>query len=134
MKSEAFSVKSDNGSSAYATRVQTLASTRYGVAVSVAIDVSGSMKGAPLNAVRSGLSKFVADAESQDKIAIQTIADDGRWEVGWEQSRDELRGALDKLETRGRLTRLWDGLLDAVQHFPATPLFAAHHCDLGWSR
>ena len=122
VKSEAFSVKADNGSSAYATRVQTLASTGYGMAVSVAIDVSGSMKGAPLNAVRSGLSKFVADAEPQDKIAIQTIADDGRWELGWEQSRDDLRSALDKLETRGSLTRLWDGLLNAIQHFPATPL------------
>ncbi|HEY6183912.1 MAG TPA: VWA domain-containing protein [Terriglobales bacterium] len=122
VKSEAFIVKAENGSSAYATRLQSLASTRYGMAVSVAIDVSGSMKGAPLNAVRSGLSKFVADAETQDKIAIQTIADDGRWEAGWEQSRDEVRAALDKLQARGSLTRLWDGLLDAIQHFPTSPL------------
>jgi Mg-chelatase subunit ChlD len=122
VQSQAFSIKGDNGSSAYATRVQSLASTRYGMAVSVAIDVSGSMKGGPLNAVRSGLSKFVADAEPQDKVAIQTIADDSRWDASWEQSRDDLRSALDKLETRGSLTRLWDGLLDAIQHFPATPL------------
>ncbi len=122
VKTEAFSVKADNGTSAYATRVQTLASTRYGLAVSVAIDVSGSMKGAPLNAVRSGLSKFVSDADPQDKIAIQTIADDGRWDVGWENSREEVRTALNKLEARGSLTRLWDGLLEAVQHFPETPL------------
>src|ERR1051325_10284255 len=115
-------MKGDNGSSTYATRVQTLASTRYGMAVSVAIDVSGSMKGAPLNAVRSGLGKFVADAETHDKIAIQTIADDGRWEAGWEQSRDEVRAAFDKLQARGSLTRLWDGLLDAIQHFPTSPL------------
>src|ERR1051325_10033359 len=103
VKSEAFIVKAENGSSAYATRLQSLASTRYGMAGSVAIDVSGSMKGAPLNAVRSGLSKFVADAETQDKIAIQTIADDGRWEAGWEQSRDEVRAALENLQARGIL-------------------------------
>src|SRR6185312_9351663 len=122
VKPEAFMVKADNGSTAYATRRQSLSSTRYGVAASIAIDVSGSMRGAPLNAIRSGLGKFVADAEPQDKIAIQTIADDGRWEVGWEQSRDEVRAALDKLEARGTLTRLWDGLLDAVQHFPTAPI------------
>jgi Mg-chelatase subunit ChlD len=122
VKKEAFSVKADNGSTASAARLQSLASTRYGMAVAVTIDVSGSMKGAPLNAVRSGLSKFVAEADPQDKIAIQTVANDGRWEAGWESSRDELRGALDKLEARGNLTRLWDALLDAVQHFPTTPL------------
>jgi len=122
VKSESFSVKADNGSSAYATRLQSLASTRYGGAVSVAIDVSGSMKGAPLNAIRSGLGKFVADADPQDKIAIQTIADDGHWEAGWENTRDEVHSALDKLDARGSLTRLWDGLYDATQHFPATPL------------
>jgi len=117
-----FKVSADNGTTANATRVQSLSTTGYGMAVSVAIDVSGSMKGAPLNAIRSGLSKFVADAGPQDKIAIQTIADDGRWEVGWEQSHEQVRAALDKLEARGNLTRLWDALLDAVQHFPATPI------------
>ena len=122
VKPEAFIVKADNGTTAYATRRQSLSSTRYGVAASIAIDVSGSMRGAPLNAIRSGLSKFVADAEPQDKIAIQTIADDGRWEAGWDQSRDEVRTALEKLEARGNLTRLWDGLLNAVEHFPTTPL------------
>ncbi len=118
----AFSVKADNGSSAVATRLQSLASTRYGMAVSVTIDVSGSMKGAPLNAVRSGLTKFVADADPEDKIAIQTVADDGRWEVSWENSRADVRSALVKLDARGSLTRLWDGLFDAIEHFPATPL------------
>ncbi len=117
-----FSIKADNGSSVLATRLQSLASTRYGMAASVTIDVSGSMKGAPLNAVRSGLSKFVADADPEDKIAIQTVADDGRWEVSWDNSRDEVSGALAKLQARGSLTRLWDGLLDAIGHFPAAPL------------
>ena len=122
VKKEAFSVKADNGPTVYAARLQSLASTRYGMAVAVTIDVSGSMRGAPLNAVRSGLSKFVAEADPQDKIAIQTVANDGRWEVGWENSRGELRSALDKLQARGNLTRLWDALLDAVQHFPDAPL------------
>ncbi len=122
LKPEAFQVKADGGSPVIANRVQTLASTSYGVAAVVSIDVSGSMKGAPLNAIRSGLGKFVNDAGPQDKIAIQTIADDSRWDANWDDSRDQVRTSLDKLAARGRLTRLWDSLLEALQRFPATPL------------
>ena len=122
LKPELFQVSADGKPPAVANRVQTLASTGYGVAVVVSIDVSGSMKGKPLNAIRAGLGKFVNDANPQDKIALQTIADEDRWEVNWEDSRDQYRAALDKLETRGSLTRLWNSLLDAVQRFPATPI------------
>ena len=119
---DAFRLKADNGSPVNATRVQTLASTGYGVAVSVSLDVSGSMKGAPLNAVRSGLVKFVSAAGPRDKVAIQTIADQSRWDANWDDSRDKVSSALNGLSTRGTLTRLWDGLLDAIGHFPQTPL------------
>ena len=122
LKPEAFRVKADNGSPVTASRVQTLASTNYGIAVSVALDVSGSMKGGPLNAVRTGLGKFVNDAGPHDKIAIQTIADDSRWDANWEDSREKVRGALDGLAARGKLTRLWDALLEAAGHFEDSPL------------
>jgi len=120
-----FRLRIDNGPTLNATREQTLVSTGYGMAVSIALDVSGSMKGRPLNAVRAGLIKFVNDAGPQDKVAVQTIADDGRWDADWDAPRDQFRNALDKLTTRGRLTRLWDALLDAIQHFPVMPL--SHH-------
>jgi Mg-chelatase subunit ChlD len=117
-----FQATADDGAAVPASRVQSLAETGYGVAASVALDVSGSMKGAPLNAVRNGLSKFVNDAGPQDKIAIETIADESKWDAEWTDSRDQVRGALVNLATRGKLTRLWDGLLEAIQHFPDTPL------------
>jgi hypothetical protein len=119
---EAFRLAVDGRSAAYATRVQTLASTGYGVTASLSLDVSGSMKGAPLNAVRSGLKKFVDDAGANDRVAIQTIADDGRWNVDWDDPHDKVRDALDQLATRGKLTRLWDQLLVALDRFPSTPL------------
>jgi FHA domain/von Willebrand factor type A domain len=122
VKPEAFSLNSDDGSSAQARGVQTLASTGYGIAASVSIDVSGSMKGAPLQAVRSGLMKFVSDAGPADKIAIQTIADEGRWDVTWDHSREQVRIALGNLATRGNATHLWDSLLQAIHHFPSVPL------------
>lgn len=122
LKPEAFQLRVDGGSPVIASREQTLASSGYGIAAVVSIDVSGSMKGAPLNAIRTGLSKFVNDAGPQDKIAIQTIADDGRWEANWDDSPDQDRAALQKLAARGSLTRLWDAVLEAIHRFPDTPL------------
>jgi Mg-chelatase subunit ChlD len=117
-----FRLKADNGAPVTATRVQSLASTQYGVAASVSLDVSGSMAGRPLNAVRAGLSKFVSDAGPQDRIAIQTIADEGQWDADWDAPRDQVKASLDRLATRGTQTHLWDALIEAIQHFPETPL------------
>ena len=122
LKPEAFTLKVDAKPAVNASRVQTLASSGYGIAASVSLDVSGSMKGKPLNAVRAGLLKFVNDAGPQDKVAIQTIADEGRWDADWNAPRDQVHNAIDQLAARGTLTRLWDALLEAIPHFPATPL------------
>jgi hypothetical protein len=122
LKPEAFHIKADGGAAINATQEQTLASTGYGIAASVALDVSGSMKGKPLNAVRSGLIEFVGNAGPQDKVAIQTIADESHWDADWDAPRDRVRDALNRLATRGTLTRLWDSLLIAIQHLPVTPL------------
>jgi hypothetical protein len=105
-----------------ASEVTTLAATNYGVAFVAAIDVSGSMQGAPLNAVRAGLGKFVSEAGAQDKLAVMTIANEGRWDVNWDSPRENAKNSLDRLATRGTRTLLWDSLLDAVAHFPDTPL------------
>jgi Mg-chelatase subunit ChlD len=121
-QAEAFSLKADNGSTANASSVQTLDSTHYGIAASIALDVSGSMKGKPLEAVKTGIRKFVGDAGPQDKVAIQTIADEGRWDADWGASPKQVQDTIDALKPRGTLTRLWDGLLEAIGHFPATPL------------
>ena len=118
---EAFRLAVDGRHAVGASRVQTLASTGYGVSASLSLDVSGSMRGAPLNAVRAGLTRFVNDAGPHDKVAIQTIADDSRWDVNWNDPRDKVRTALDQLATRGQLTRLWDGLLLAIRHLPPDP-------------
>jgi Mg-chelatase subunit ChlD len=117
-----FHVKADNGAPVTATRVQSLASTQYGVAASVSLDVSGSMAGRPLNAVKAGLSKFVNDAGPQDKVAIQTIADEGQWDSDWEAPREQVKASLDRLAVRGTQTHLWDSLIEAIQHFPEAPL------------
>jgi hypothetical protein len=117
-----FSLRVDGGGAITASQEQALGATGFGVAASIALDVSGSMKGKPLAAVRTGLRKFVGDATPHDKVAIQTIADEGRWDSDWDSPREQVSTAIDGLATRGNLTRLWDALLEAIQHFPGTPL------------
>lgn len=121
VKPEDFQIVPDGLPPVTANRKQTLASTGYGMAVLVSIDVSGSMKGAPLDAIRASLSKFVNSASPADKIAIQTIADEGRWDAAWDASRDQDRIALANLAARGTRTRLWDALFEAIGTFPAAP-------------
>jgi hypothetical protein len=104
-----------------AMRVQTMAASGHAMGVVVVLDMSGSMKGGPLNAIRKGLARFASDAGPRDRIAIETIADDSRWDVNWGDSREQIRGAIEKLANRGKLTRLWDGLLEAAGKFPENP-------------
>ena len=117
----AFRLRADGGKSRPATRVQTLTASGHGMAVAVVLDVSGSMQGRPLNAIRTGLARFAGDAGPYDSIAIETLADDSRWEVNWGDSPDQIRRAIGELASRGKLTRLWDGLLLAVNKLPETP-------------
>lgn len=91
-----------------ATRLRPFGETSQGVAVAVAIDASGSMRGRPIQAVREGLGGFVQRAREYDRIALATVADEARWEADWATPRAELRQRLEGMETRGRFTRLWD--------------------------
>ncbi len=104
-----------------ATKIERFGDSGHGVAADFAIDVSGSMRGGPLNAIKAGLSHFADKAGTNDRVSIQTLADDTRTDVHWEDSSDKLRPALQALAARGRLTRLWDGLLDALGKFPDKP-------------
>jgi Mg-chelatase subunit ChlD len=117
-----FRLAIDQNSAVQATKVQSLKATNYGVSLVVCIDVSGSMKGAPLDAVRAGLAQYVSQAGPHDKMAVMTIANDSRWDTDFGDPPDKVRTALRGLSARGTLTRLWDSLLIAVNHFPVTPL------------
>jgi hypothetical protein len=117
-----FELHVDGGPGIPATGVRTLAETGHGMAASIALDASGSMKGRPLNAVRAGLTKFVNQAGPQDRVAIQTFADESRWDVNWGDSPDRIQDAIGRLASRGSHTVLWDALLDALAKFPDSPL------------
>ena len=88
--------------------------TGQGVAVLLALDVSGSMRGRPLEAVRKGLGQFVSKARDNDKIGVLSFADDTRWEVPWSGTREETRQRLQAIRARGRYTVLWDAVDKAL--------------------
>ncbi|HEY3742806.1 MAG TPA: vWA domain-containing protein, partial [Bryobacteraceae bacterium] len=119
-----FALQGDNGTGAASpgTQVQTLAETGYGMAAVVMLDVSGSMLGGPLNAIRAGLVKFASQVGLQDRAAIATVADETKWETNWNDSPDQVKAALAGLKSRGTLTRLWDGLLEVLGKYPETPI------------
>ena len=117
-----FSLKVDNGPATLGIQVQTLADTGLGMAAVVMLDVSGSMSGGPLNAVRAGLVKFTSEATLSDRVAICTVADETRWDSNWNDSPDQLKVALAGLKPRGSLTRLWDGLVEVLAKYPENPI------------
>lgn len=88
--------------------------TGEGVSVALVVDASGSMRGRPIQAVREGLAGFVGRARDYDRIAIATVADETRWEVQMSTSRDEIKRTLEGIDARGSLTRLWDGIDEAL--------------------
>lgn len=88
--------------------------TGEGVSVVLLVDVSGSMRGRPIQAVREGLSGYVGRARDYDKILIVTVADDTKWEVSSTDSRDQIKRTLEGIAVRGTRTRLWDGVDEAL--------------------
>lgn len=101
--------------------VRTFADTGYGVKAILVLDASGSMKGSPLNAIHSSITKFVNQARYQDRVEVLTIADDSRIEVPFGTEKLALGERVQKVESRGLQTRLYDGLLDALAQFDSTP-------------
>ena len=104
-----------------ASKLERFGDSGHGVAADFAIDVSGSMRGGPLNAIKAGLTHYAQSAGKNDRVSIQTLADDTRTDVPWDSPAAKLRPALQALTARGRLTRLWDGVLDALGKFPDHP-------------
>ncbi len=113
-----FKLKDYNGGQWPAIGIRSRVDAGVGMDVAVLLDVSGSMKGAPLNALRDGLAKFSRDAGPNDRIAIGTVADETVWETSWSDTSDQIQQSLQKLSARGTKTRLWDAVFEAQSKFP----------------
>ena len=100
-----------------ATEVTTFDKSGYGIAAAVLIDVSGSMSGRPLQIIRESLYRFASDARSQDRVEVLTVADDTHVEVPFGSDKATLTARLQQMHSRGTKTRLYDGVIDALETF-----------------
>ena len=101
--------------------VRSFGEAGYGVKTILALDASGSMNGAPLAAIHSSIAKFVNQARPQDQVEVLTIADETRVEVPFGTDQAVLAGRLKQVKSWGTLTRLYDGLLDALAQLNGAP-------------
>jgi uncharacterized protein YegL len=102
-----------------ASGIRTFDKTGYGITAILALDASGSMRGAPINAIHSSIARFVNQARPFDKVEVVTFADDTRIDVPFGGSQAAITKELETVQPRGHYTRLYDGLLDAMAQFNA---------------
>ena len=100
-----------------AKAIRSFEQTGYGLTSILAIDASGSMKGAPLAAIHATIAKFVGQARTQDRVEVLTFADDTKIDVPFGSSKSALTQELQTVQARGKFTRLYDGLVDALDQF-----------------
>lgn len=84
----------------------------------LAIDVSGSMAGVPINAVRQGLGAMVPHLDAGDRVTLVTYDDDAHIvaaDLDPVADAAELAQVINRLEPGGA-TNIYDGLFIAFDH------------------
>jgi uncharacterized protein YegL len=117
LRADGFHLLEDGSRTSVADRIVKFGDTDMGLALIVALDASGSMNGRPMKAIQDGLAQLVDRKRSKDHIAVISFADDTRWETRWDATESATRDALRHLETRGKLTRLYDAIEDSLREF-----------------
>jgi SAM-dependent methyltransferase len=86
------------------------------LSVMLLVDVSGSMKGAPLADIKDALARVLKKARPQDQYALTFFADRD-WPGA--PSRDKIEQALSSVKAQGKQTLLYQALLNALQAGPS---------------
>jgi Mg-chelatase subunit ChlD len=79
------------------------------------VDVSGSMKGPPLNDVKSALPAFLSKTRPQDQFALTFFADEDRVMSSFEEPRDKINDALRNARAEGKRTKLYQALYNTLR-------------------
>ncbi len=86
--------------------------------VTFLVDVSGSMKGRPLNDAKNALTSFIADVRPQDKFSLISFADVDKLRSKFADPRGSFTEALSALEAEGKQTKLYRALYNALTQAP----------------
>jgi uncharacterized protein YegL len=116
----------DGASTDPPAEIKALSDTKIGTATVVALDVSGSMRGRPIEAIRRALAGFAARARPWDKIAVLTFADDVLTDLPFDADRSALATVLQSVHTRCCNTHLYDALSESVDLLNASGIPPVH--------
>jgi len=116
---DSFRLVAEGKTISIARNVQPFKDVNQPMAFIICVDVSGSMKGDPLEETRTALATFLsrAQARPEDRIALVSFADQDRTESSFDASHEQLDQAVRDLRVRGKFTRLYQTLARALNKF-----------------
>jgi tight adherence protein B len=106
----------ENGIEVPGAQIGSASADRQKVDVVLVVDVSGSMKGAPLANAQAAAERFVSLMGPNDRVAVVTFGSVARVVRGFSSDPSAVGGALSGLSTGGN-TALYDGVSKAVDMF-----------------
>jgi Mg-chelatase subunit ChlD len=86
------------------------------------VDVSGSMKGPPLNDAKNALPSFLSKARPQDQFALTSFADEDKLRSLFADPREKINDALRNLRVEGKRTKLYQALYNTLKKGPKDDL------------
>ncbi len=98
--------------------VEPIGDSAVPVGVVLALDASGSMAGAPLDAAKTAASDFIQQARPEDRIAIISFADEVQVLAGFTNNKDSLTSTIEGIEAGGE-TSFNDAVIRGVELFDA---------------
>ena len=108
-------VLEDGQAGATLTEFKTFRASNRGMALVIALDVSGTMKGKPLDAMKAGLITFLRETSTQDRLCLVTFADDIQVNVPFGSTSGDMERGIQKLAPRGKITELYKGLYKCME-------------------
>lgn len=94
-------------------KISSLPAERDPIAVVLAIDTSGSMKGKPLQDAKSAAKSFFDVIKKEDQVAVVSFSSQSAVAADFTNDRGKLVSAIDALQASGE-TSLYDAIVTAV--------------------
>lgn len=107
-------------------QVQTFDKSSEALAIILALDVSGSMAGPPIDEVKSGIKEFLGDLRARDRVAILAFDEEPKLIADFSGDRNFLKGVVDGVDATGSRTELYLGTYKALDHLFANQMIPDH--------
>lgn len=97
------------------------AGAQYALSVILAIDVSGSMKGAGIAAAKTAALDFIERLGKEDSCALVLFGEGVRLAADFTKNREALRQQIEAIQATDRKTYLYQALYEALDRAAHTP-------------